>query len=137
MQRFEKQFIGLDTSLKESRQFVSSVLAEIGWSDHEIDLQLAIGEVTQNVIRYGFKGGDENGVMTLAFDYSDQGLICTITDNAPPVDPKDWHDKAEKRRPDEGGYGLSIISEIADEYQIIPLIDGNSSRLVFAPQKNG
>ena len=137
MKRFEQQFNGLDTSLKESRLFVSSVLADIGWQDREIDLQLAIGEVTQNVIRYGFNGGDEHGVMTISFDFADESLICVITDNAPPVDPKDWHAKAEQRRPDEGGYGLTIIQEIADDYQFNPLEDGNSSRLVFLAAKDG
>ena len=140
MAQFEQSFIGLDTSLQESRQFVSSVLAEIDWSDREIDLQLAIGEVTQNIIRYAFKGGDAQGLMTVAFDFRDQVLTCTITDNAPPVDPSNWMAKAEKRRPDEGGYGLTIISAIADEYEVKPLTDGNQSRLVFssaeqAPEK--
>ena len=137
MQHFEKNFVGLDTSLRDSREFVSHVLATIDWADREIDLQLAIGEVTQNIIRYGFKGGDDNGVMTINFDYNGQELICEILDNAPPVDPKNWMENAEKRRPDEGGYGLTIISTIADDYQVTALEKGNRARLVFSPQSSG
>ena len=136
-QSFKQSFRGLDTSLQETRQFLTAVLAEIGWNDREIDLQLAVGEVTQNIIRYGFNGGDVSGVMSIVFDYQDNVLTATITDNAAPVDTSTWGMKAEERRPDEGGYGLAIIKEIADEFDVQPLENGNVTRLVFSSQSKG
>lgn len=132
MAHFEKSFTAVSTSLEDSRRFIKSVLDELNLSHREIDLQLAIGEVTQNVIRHGFKGGDENGVMTVKIDADQDRLICVIEDNAEPADSSDWVEKAEARRPDEGGYGLSIIHAIADEYKITPDKDGNTFRLVFS-----
>lgn len=131
MTSYSQSFPGIPASLEESRNFVNTILQEMGWADREIDLQLAIGEVTQNVIRYGFNGGDENGVLTIDIEIDDHELKCSIRDNAPPSNPDDWMIKAEARRPDEGGYGLSIIDAIASEYRVEPSQDGNCSYLVF------
>ena len=134
MKSFSRQFGGMPVVLEDSRRFLNEVLADIGWSAREIDLQLAIGEVMQNVIRYGFEGGREDGVITMSFEFDGQTLVCDVTDNAPPSNPENWMLNAEKRRPDEGGYGLSIIDAIADTYDVFPGEDGNRSHLVFSGQ---
>ncbi|MCE2518106.1 MAG: ATP-binding protein [Alphaproteobacteria bacterium] len=125
---YSQSFTGVPSSLEETRVFINKILKEMNWTDREIDLQLAIGEVTQNVVRYGFKGGDPDGVFTLDIEIDDKVLTCAISDNAPPSNPDDWMIKAEARRPDEGGYGLSIIDAIADQYTVTPGDTGNISR---------
>ena len=135
--RFSQQFGGMPTALEESRRFLSDVLAQIGWADREIDLQLAIGEVMQNVVRYGFEGGREDGVITMSFAFDGTHLECSIADNAPPSNPEEWMPNAEKRRPDEGGYGLSIIEAIAERYDVTPGAEGNTSFLVFSATASG
>ena len=137
MTHFENFFTGVDTSLPKTRRFVSQVLSEINWRDQEIDIQLAVGEVIQNTIRYGFQGGRDNGIITLVFDLEEGRLSCKIIDNALKANPSDWREKAAKRRPDEGGYGLTIISAIADDYQVIPKGDGNMVCLVFSKTERG
>lgn len=132
MKTYSQSFTGVPASLEETRVFISTILTEMNWIDREIDLQLAIGEVTQNVVRYGFKGGDDKGVFTLDVEIDDDCLRCSIRDNAPPSNPDDWMIRAEARRPDEGGYGLSIIDAIADEYTVTPGEAGNLSYLVFS-----
>lgn len=134
MQSFEQHFKGIAKELEESRRFLSMVLKEIGWQHREIDLQLAIGEVMQNVVRYGFDGGREDGTVTMSIEFDGTQLICTVKDNAPPSNPDEWMLKAEERRPDEGGYGLSIIDAIAERYEVIPGDKGNISRLTFRDQ---
>ena len=128
---FSQSFSGVPASLGLSRAFINDVLTEMGWLDREIDLQLAIGEVTQNVIRYGFQGGREDGEMTINITIDADKMICDIADNAPASNPDDWMVKAEARRPDEGGYGLSIIQAVAEEYSVHPSESGNVSHLVF------
>ena len=134
MKSFSRQFGGMPKVLEESRQFLSEVIADIGWQDREIDLQLAIGEVMQNVIRYGFEGGRGDGEITMALSFDGTFLTCNVSDNAPPSNPDEWMLNAEKRRPDEGGYGLSIIDAIAVSYEVFPGDDGNTSKLVFSKQ---
>ena len=129
---FSQSFSGVPASLQVSRKFINAVLSEMGWLDREIDLQLAIGEVTQNVIRYGFQGGREDGKMTISITIDEERMVCDITDDAPASNPDDWMIKAEARRPDEGGYGLSIIQAIAEEYSVHPNENGNLSHLVFS-----
>ena len=136
MVSFEKQFQGMPKDLEDSRRFLSKVLKEIGWTHREIDLQLAIGEVMQNVVRYGFDGGRKDGIITMSFEFDGECLTCSVKDNAPPSNPDEWMLKAEERRPDEGGYGLSIIDAIAEKYEVIPGDNGNISRLTFRDQSS-
>ena len=137
MQQFSRQFGGMPADLELSRRYLNEVLTQIGWAAREIDLQLAIGEVMQNVVRYGFEGGREDGVITMSFTFDGIKLTCAISDNAPPSNPEEWMPNAEKRRPDEGGYGLSIIEAIADSYDVTPGADGNTSYLVFSDTAAG
>ena len=132
MTEFSRQFGGQPEALKESRDFLNEVLAQIGWEDREIDLQLAIGEVMQNVIRYGFEGGRDDGIITIDFQFEGQKLSCSIRDNAPASNPDEWMLRAAARRPNEGRHGLRIIEAIADSYEVIPSDDGNTSKLVFS-----
>ena len=135
MKTFSQTFGGMPKDLEESRRFLKAVLDDIGWSHRDIDLQLAIGEVMQNVVRYGFEGGREDGVITMSFTFDGTVLICDVKDNAPPSNPDEWMLNAEKRRPDEGGYGLSIIEAISDQYDVLPSDEGNTSTLRFSDQQ--
>ena len=132
MTEFSRQFGGQPEALKESRDFLNEVLAQIGWQDRGIDLQLAIGEVMQNVIRYGFEGGRDDGIITIDFQFEGSTLICFIRDNAPASNPEEWMLKAAARRPNDGGHGIRIIEAIADSYEVIPGEDGNTSKMVFS-----
>ncbi len=135
LKRFEQSFVGIAASLDHSREFVRLVLSDIGWQDREIDLQLAIGEVMQNTIRHGFKGGTDLGVINITITYYQGQMVCEIADNAARSRPTEWAAMARRRRPDEGGYGLSIIEALCDDYTVIPDDSGNVSRLTFFDTK--
>lgn len=129
---YSETFTGVPASLELSRRFIHNILEEMGWVDREIDLQLAIGEVTQNIIRYGFRAIEPGNEFTIEIHIDDARMRCVIRDNAPLSNPDDWLTRAKLRRPDEGGYGLSIIEAIADEYTIDPSRNGNVSCLMFS-----
>ena len=140
MKSFSREFDANPKALEESRRFLAQMLDEIGWSSREIDLQLAIGEVMQNIVRHGFGDGMEGGGMdddsrdgkiTMTFKFNGDSLVCEIADNAPPANPDEWTNSADAKKPEEGGYGLLIIRAIADDYQISADKKGNRSTLVF------
>ena len=103
----------------------------MGWQQREIDIQLVVGEALQNIIRYGFDGGDEKGVIHLSFSKEDACLLCIIEDSGHPANQERWQQEAEKRRPIEGGYGLRIINALACSYAVTTNKNGNHTRLMF------
>ena len=119
-------------SLAKSRAFVDNSLKTFGWQDQAIDVQLAIGEVMQNIIRHGFNGGADDGTIVLEMALSGDDLECVISDTAPASKPEEWLALGQKRQPDEGGHGLTIIKELTSSYDVQPADGGNRSRLVFA-----
>lgn len=130
------QFDGTKESLPKSRDFIQRALANLGWQEREIDIQLAIGEVMQNIIRYGFDGGSSDGRIGIHLELIDGELHCRINDTGRPSNPETWLGNAEKRRPVDGGYGLSIIHALTRVYEVEPQDAGNTSHLVFPAQKD-
>ncbi len=135
LKRFEQSFVGVAASLDHSREFIRLVLSDIGWQDREIDIQLAIGEVMQNTIRHGFEGGTDLGVINITITYYQGQMVCEIADNAARSRPAEWAAIARRRRLDDGGYGLSIIDALSDDYTVIPDDSGNVSQLTFFDAK--
>lgn len=123
-------------ALPKSRTFIRQTLKSLSLEQREMDIQLALGEVMQNIIRYGFEGGNEAGEVTIFMGMVDGELECHFEDNGNPSNPETWLGNAAKRRPTEGGYGLSIIEAIARLYEVEPLENGNRSRLVFSASKD-
>ena len=121
-------------ALSKSRAFVESSLKAFGWQDRSIDIQLAIGEVMQNIIRHGFNGGKDTGKISMDMGFVDDDLECIITDTAPASDPENWLARGEQRRPDEGGHGLNIINEIASSYDVNPG-EGNNAPVLYSPRQ--
>lgn len=126
-----RRFAGTVASLAESRAFIRQFLCDIGWHAHEVDIQLAIGEVMQNIIRHGFGGGDAKGQIDIYLGLYGEAIECVIADNAPPSSPKTWRDKARNRNHIEGGRGQKIIEALASSYQAQSTPKGNKTRLVF------
>ncbi|MEC7207546.1 MAG: ATP-binding protein [Pseudomonadota bacterium] len=42
--------------LSQVREDVNACLEDAGWEERRMDVSLALGEVLQNIIRYGFEG---------------------------------------------------------------------------------
>ena len=122
-------YIPQPESLPEIRQDISTQLAQAGWHNRQMDILLAIGEVLQNIIRYGFHGGSNEGHIQLELVINDDAVRCVITDTAEPSDPNSW--KTAHRNPEDGGLGLALIKSVADDVQYNMLADGNQAVLIF------
>ena len=128
-------FPAVPASLAGARNVIRGVLAAEKRAQMEMDILIAAGEVMQNVIRYGYAGGDEKGVFSVGVLCREADVIVIITDKAPPSDPASW--SASDRRPEEGGHGLALVRQIASETCFLMLEDGNLAQLRFEMRQNG
>ena len=122
-------YIPQPESMSQVRQDISVLLEQAGWQDRQMDISLAIGEVLQNIIRYGFAGGSNEGHIQIKLSLSNDRLSFVITDNAPPSDPSGW--VTTHRPPEDGGLGLNLIDALADEVRYTMLSAGNQAELSF------
>lgn len=122
-------FAALPESLSSARSCVRGVLQSFNQGDKELDVNIAVGEILQNIVRYGFKGGDADGEFTMQFTKIDKGLQITITDTAPPSNPDEW--SSDHRKPEEGGHGLALVHAVAAHVEFKMLEQGNCVYLEF------
>ena len=116
--------------LSQVREDINTCLEDVGWEERQMDVSLALGEVLQNIIRYGFEGGSNEGTIWIDFTASPEELMLVITDNAPPSDPDLW--VTTHRPPEEGGMGLNLIRALATEVRFSMREDGNQAELKFS-----
>lgn len=126
--RFE--FAGEPASLGAARNVVRGFLSANGWADREIDVNIVVGEVLQNVVRYGFDANECTGSFWLQLNADGDHLRITVEDNAPPSDPETW--SAEHREAHEGGHGLNLMYTLTSSLEFTALEDGNRAEMVFA-----
>ena len=126
--RFE--FAAEAVNLSAARNVVRGFLSANGWANKELDVNIAIGEVLQNVIRYGFGGEVEVGSFWLKLEFLGDELVATIEDDAQPSDPKTW--SSEHREAHEGGHGLKLVYSLASSVHFEALDAGNRAVLRFA-----
>lgn len=126
----EFTFPAVAESLSAARNCVRGVLQMHHKSDKEMDVNIVVGEVLQNVIRYGFEGGNEAGSFKLHFLIDGNSLQVSVTDNAKPSDSANWSNS--HRKPEEGGHGLALVHAIAEEVHFEMLENGNRAILRFA-----
>lgn len=122
-------FAAVSENLSAARNCVRGVLQGHNWTQKEIDINIAVGEILQNIIRYGFAGGNEAGSFKMHFFLSQTALEISITDDAPPSDATTWSNA--HRKPEEGGHGLSLVHAIADTVTFKMLENGNQVLLRF------
>ena len=126
----EFRFAPVAESLSAARACVRGVLNGHGYGDKEMDVNIVIGEILQNIIRYGFDGGDASGEFKMQFFLFDNALDVVITDNAPPSDSQNWNNA--HRKPEEGGHGLTLVNAIAQSVNFDMLEAGNRATIRFA-----
>lgn len=123
------QFTAIPEQLSAARNCIRGFLTAQGWADKELDVNIAAGEIMQNIIRYGFDGGDAAGLFTVEMEMRGAELHLTFTDTAPPSDPKGW--TASHRSAEEGGHGLVMVHAIAHSVEFQMLEAGNQAKLTF------
>jgi serine/threonine-protein kinase RsbW len=93
------------------------------------DLKLAVTEACSNCVRHAYRDGREGAVQViyelhpdrLVVEVCDDGEGFTATEGLPLADPS----------LSEGGLGIAIIRELADELEFGPGAAGKGSRLRF------
>ena len=120
-------------NIAAARDLVGDQLQQSNWNDLKHDIIIAIGEVLQNVLRYGFEmAPGPNASFWISASGNLQHLQITIEDNAPPSDPKNW--RRNHRYAHEGGHGINLIAAVTDRAIYTPLADGNRVQLWFKRQ---
>jgi serine/threonine-protein kinase RsbW len=94
------------------------------------DLKLAVTEACSNSVRHAYRDGREGAVQViyelhpdrLVVEVCDEGEGFTAAERMPTVDDSGLN---------EGGLGIAIIRELADELELGPGDGGKGSRLRF------
>ncbi len=116
------------------RDFIEKACRGVG-ADESVcfEMKLVVDEACSNLVMHGYKGR-EPGPIGVFFSRDGDEIIVTITDRAPPFDPKDapiprLDAPASERRP--GGLGWHMIREIVDRMHYeANARDGNRLTLV-------
>ena len=124
------QFAALAENLGPARSFLRNYMADANWGGRDLDVVIAIGEILQNVVRHGFSGGRQEGVVKMLAMVKDDQLIVIIEDTAPPSMPGEWSNGG--REAHEGGLGLGIVKRIATSIEFKPTATGNRAKLIFS-----
>lgn len=124
------QFAAIAENLGPARSFLRNYMARANWGGRDLDVVIAIGEILQNVVRHGFSGGRQEGVIKMLAMVKDDQLIVIIEDTAPPSMPGEWSNGG--REAHEGGLGLGIVKRIATSIEFKPTATGNRAKLIFS-----
>jgi serine/threonine-protein kinase RsbW len=110
------------SGLSQSRQLPDEILG---------DLKLAVTEACSNSVRHAYREGREGSVEVvyelhadrLVVEVSDEGEGFTVSEREPEL--------GDDGALPEGGLGIAIIRELADELELGPGDGGQGSRLRF------
>lgn len=92
------------------------------------DLKLAVTEACSNSIRHAYGGGD--GSVEVVYELHPDRLVVEVCDDGPGFSVPDPPLVGEDGL-NEGGLGIAIIRELADELELGPGDNGQGSRLRF------
>ena len=124
-------FEGAREALPTMRKWVRdslNVLVDSSKLDYSTIL-IAVGEVLQNCVRYGFENNQTQGRIRVTIYPCHYGLIVDIEDDAPPSDPSKW---SVTKSATDGGLGLLTIKNATAAVTFRATIEGNFARLVFS-----
>ena len=111
-----KDFLVNSSSLKEVRVFSREVFEKLNLDiSLKEELDLAIAEAAQNIVKHGYKGVKEtNDRMEIKISLKDSILEIGFFDKGKPVIPENiQHRKLDDIKP--GGLGTFFIKQIMDE----------------------
>ncbi len=114
--------------LKKIRDAIRKAVEGCGCSAKSTaDIVLAIDEACQNIIRHAYHGDSDN-VIELEVEHRSDGLVFSLIDQAPAIDPnlvkpRDLDDV----RP--GGLGTHFIRRVMDEVEFLRPASGRGNLL--------
>jgi anti-sigma regulatory factor (Ser/Thr protein kinase) len=96
-----------------------------------IDIEIALGEVLQNIVRHQFASGALPGTFKIHWKLEpDTCLSIQIFDNGASLTDLGFLTKVHEKS-DKGGFGIYLINKLVDSYQISTSDNGNFHYLVF------
>jgi serine/threonine-protein kinase RsbW len=93
------------------------------------DLKLAVTEACSNSVRHAYRNGRE-GAVQVVYELHPDRLVVEVCDDGEGFTPGDQGLSADGSL-NEGGLGIAIIRELADELEFGPGASGKGSRLRF------
>jgi serine/threonine-protein kinase RsbW len=108
------------SGLSQSRQLPDETLG---------DLKLAVTEACSNSVRHAYRDGREGSVEVI-YELHDDRLVIEVCDDGAGFTVRE-RDPEDVSQLIEGGLGIAIIRELADELELGPRQDGQGSRLRF------
>jgi serine/threonine-protein kinase RsbW len=93
------------------------------------DLKLAITEACSNSVRHAYRDGRE-GAVKVVYELHPDRLVVEVCDDGEGF-PVDHELPVSAESLAEGGLGIAIIRELADELEVGPGESGKGSRLRF------
>jgi serine/threonine-protein kinase RsbW len=108
------------SGLSQSRQLSDETLG---------DLKLAVTEACSNSVRHAYRDGREGSVEVI-YELHDDRLVIEVCDDGDGF-PVREREPTDVRHLTEGGLGIAIIRELADELELGPREHGQGSRLRF------
>jgi serine/threonine-protein kinase RsbW len=93
------------------------------------DLKLAVTEACSNSIRHAYRDGRE-GAVQVSYELYPDRLVVEVSDDGKGFTASEQASAAQGPL-SEGGLGIAIIRELADELDVGPGTSGKGSRLRF------
>jgi sigma-B regulation protein RsbU (phosphoserine phosphatase) len=114
--------------LKRIRDTVREAVEGCGCSAKSTaDIVLAVDEACQNIIRHAYRGESDN-VIDLEVEHRGDGLVFSLTDQAPAIDPSQVKPRdLDDIRP--GGLGTHFIRRVMDEVEFSRPASGRGNLL--------
>ncbi len=115
-QLLQLRFPARAAELKKIRDAIRKTVEGCGCSAKSTaDIVLAIDEACQNIIRHAYRG-DSDGVIEIEVEHQGDGLVFTLADQAPAIDPSLVKPRdLDDIRP--GGLGTHFIRRVMDEVE--------------------
>lgn len=127
-QLLQLRFPARAAELKRVREAVRGSLEGCGCSAKSTaDIVLAIDEACQNIIRHAYHGDSDN-VIELEVEQKGDGLVFSLADQAPAIDPSLVKPRdLDDIRP--GGLGTHFIRRVMDEVEFLTPVSGSGNLL--------
>ena len=118
--------------IRDARKWVAAIARSAGFSEGEThDLTVALNEVCSNSHRHAY-GGRTDGRIDLEAEVERDRLSLTIRDYGTGFDAAD-HRAPLSPEPAEGGYGLVLIRQLADDVEYTNM--GVGTRVVLVKHR--
>ena len=122
------RFLARAAELKKIRDAIREAVEGCGCSAKSTaDIVLAIDEACQNIIRHAYRGDSDN-VIEIEVEHRGDGLVFTLADQAPAIDPSLVKPRdLDDIRP--GGLGTHFISRVMDKVEFLRPASGRGNLL--------